>query len=168
MGKRGPAKTPTNLRILRGNPSQKALPKGEPQPDIDPNVPRVPEGLGKIAAAEWRRLAAQLHKVGLLTQVDLRGLEAFCDAYEKMRTASAKLRKDGLTYETVTESGSVMMRKRPEAEIYFSALAAMKSFIGEYGLTPSSRTRFDVAVKKSEEHESDEDFMLRRGRRADR
>ena len=156
---KGRKPTPTRLKVVRGNPGKRALPKGEPKPRKIARVPAAPGHLSRLAANEWRRVAGQLCALGVLTSIDLRSLEAYCDAYSKMRTASAALDEHGVTYLTTTESGSVMIRKRPEVEIFAAMLIQVRAFATEFGLTPSSRTRVGTKAPKDDEHAKDDEFM---------
>ena len=67
---KGPNPTPTAIRILRGNPGRRALPKDEPKPEaarsLDP-----PAWLDDAARAEWIDKAGMLDRLGLLTEADL-------------------------------------------------------------------------------------------------
>jgi phage terminase small subunit len=63
----GKRRKSTHLKLLEGNPSKRALNKAEPR--FDPGV-RCPQWLDKDAKGEWRRLAPQLKRQGLLTKGD--------------------------------------------------------------------------------------------------
>ena len=54
MGRRGPQKKPTALKILEGNPGGKPLPESEPEPIGGVGDP--PVQLTTVAVTEWRRL----------------------------------------------------------------------------------------------------------------
>src|SRR5439155_23962240 len=58
MGSRGPAPTPTALRILRGNPGRRPLPLNEPRAPLGPPPP--PPELSTAALAEGNRLTPTL------------------------------------------------------------------------------------------------------------
>jgi len=160
--KRGAKPVPTKLRVLRGNPGKRSLPAREPQATQPAKVPAVPSHLSRIAAAEWRRIVGELHAIGVLTGLDLRILEAYCDTYAKVRAASIVLDKQGLTYTTTTETGCAMHRKRPEAEVYSTALGHMRAYACELGITPSARTRVQVPAKKDDDAARDDEFFARR------
>jgi phage terminase small subunit len=77
-------RTPTHLQVLRGNPSKRPIrPELEPLQTAEP--PKPPRYLTRLAAAEWRRLAPELHRLGLLTVVDVAPLAAYCQAYARWR-----------------------------------------------------------------------------------
>jgi P27 family predicted phage terminase small subunit len=64
-------------------------------------VPEPPPFLVGYAADEWWRVAPELHRLGLLTLVDVMPLAAYCEAYKRWRTAEELLatmaEKDAVT-----------------------------------------------------------------------
>ena len=59
----GPPPTPTNLKLLRGNPGKRKLNTTEPDPP--PAIPTCPSHLDKVAKREWRRKAESSLRWGL-------------------------------------------------------------------------------------------------------
>ncbi len=134
----GPAPKPTQLKRLAGNPGKRRLNEREPQPQAG----RVtcPRWLPLEAKREWRRVAPELRRLGLLTCVDRLALAGYCMAYARWRQANDVLTDEGLTF--VTPSGYV--QQRPEVAIANKSLAEMKAFAQEFGMTPASRTRISM------------------------
>lgn len=92
MGRRGPAPTPTALRLLRGNPGKRAINHDEPQVERlteDSPLAKCPKWLTGEARALWRRVVPGAIRSGLLTVVDLPTFEAFCQSYARWREAEA-------------------------------------------------------------------------------
>ena len=58
----GPPPTPTNLKLLRGNPGKRKLNANEPDPE--PAIPPCPSHLDKVAKKEWRRISKELLALG--------------------------------------------------------------------------------------------------------
>src|SRR5262245_50731087 len=83
---RGPPPTPASIRTLRGNPGQRRLPV-EPEPVREAECRPPPTFLGEYARAEWSAVAPVLHRLGLLTVVDVTALAAYCAAVAHWRTA---------------------------------------------------------------------------------
>jgi hypothetical protein len=90
----GPPPTPTNLKLLRGNPGKRQLNQREPDPE--PSIPSCPQHLNKVARREWRRVTKQLFALGLVTQLDRSALAAYCDAYSRWAAASIEIQHFGL------------------------------------------------------------------------
>ncbi len=145
MGKRGPAKTPTNLVQLRGNPGHRPINDKEPKFEAPAEVPGPPAFLDRYAKAEWNRVSPLLHKVGLLTEVDIMPLAAYCANYsmfvqaEKAKRIRGKLVLDFGNYEC----------QIPEIGIASTAMKQMVTFAKEFGMTPSART--SVHIDKPED-----------------
>ena len=68
MGKRGPPRKPTALRILEGNRSNRALPKGEMQPRR--GVPPPPAAWPEDKQMQWLETCEELDRCGMLTLID--------------------------------------------------------------------------------------------------
>jgi hypothetical protein len=58
MGARGPAPTPTRLRIIEGNPSRRPLPTDEPH--YAPGIPQRPRGMSEGAKKAWEALVTEM------------------------------------------------------------------------------------------------------------
>src|ERR1035441_10114762 len=91
MGLRGPAKTPTALTVLRGNPGKRALPKDEPQPRAVP--PYCPEHIraDKVALREWKRLLPILTQMRVVSEADYITLGNLCLAYSRSEEHTSEL-----------------------------------------------------------------------------
>ncbi len=122
MGK-GRKKIPTALNILNGNPGKRPINGDEPQPDRTP--PAMPAWLTAEAKREWKRVAPELERLGLLTCVDGTALASYCQSYARYIKAD----KEGRVNEACKH------------------LAFVKAFCVEFGLTPSSRGRMTIPGK---------------------
>jgi P27 family predicted phage terminase small subunit len=148
----GHNRKPTWLKVLQGNPGRRPLHlEGEPQPRVA--LPRCPPQLGDAAKAEWKRIAPQLYKLGLLTLIDRAALTGYCAAYGTFIEAEAALRQAGLD-----EAIERVLRK-----ISCSSLAMMHRYATEFGMTPASRTRVRAAaLPTTGELPADEAFLRQR------
>ena len=131
------AATPTKLRIARGNPQKRPI-RPEPEPAQLEQPPEPPAILNAAGAAEWRRLAPELIRLGVLTVVDLPMFTAFCQIYGRWYEAEEKLKEQSLLA-TPKKGGHVTMNVW--LRIAEAAHKEMRAFAGEFGLTPASRTR---------------------------
>lgn len=154
MGKRGPAKTPSNVVDLRGNPGRRP-PANEPKPA--PIAPSCPYWLDRRAKNEWKRIIALLEPLGLATQVDRAALAGYCQCYSEWVTADAVLQKQGLTF--TTENGYV--QQRPEVAIRQKARGDMLRFAARFGLTPSDRVGLNLPEPKTKD--DFEEYLSRGG-----
>ncbi len=149
MGRRGPTPKPPHLKALEGNPGKRPL--GE---DLRPQplAPTRPAWLLPEAKAEWKRLAPELEPLGLLTPLDRAAFTGYCQSYAHWCRAQRVIKVRGALY--VTAAGR--LRERPDMAIAASSLKLMRAFAIEFGLTPSSRSRFCLPAPTSEE---DDEFM---------
>lgn len=97
----GRPRKPTRLKVIQGNPGKRRLPQGEPKP-VQASL-AAPEWLNAGGVAIWDDYAPKLHKLGLLTELDVEFLAIACQQlviYRRMmkkvgeRTA---VRQDGKT-----------------------------------------------------------------------
>lgn len=142
MGRRGPAKTPSALNALRGNPGHRSVNTEEPKPAAAASIaaPRWLEGDGR---AIWDELAPELHRLGLLTQLDVAALAGACRWWAIYRKADRALRR-GL----VQQTKAVGKTRRPEVGIAKEAFDAALGVFQRFGVTPSERTKLKAPAAK--------------------
>lgn len=136
---------PTAIKELTGNPGKRPLNDEEPEPELA--LPECPKHLGKHARKEWKRVAAELHSLGLLTRIDRAALAGYCQAWERWVAASEQLQKFGAVIKTPT--GYPI--QNPYLAIANTALDQVRKFAVEFGMTPSSRSRVKTGKKKNPE-----------------
>jgi P27 family predicted phage terminase small subunit len=134
MGKRGRKPKPTALKKLEGNPGKRQLNEYEPVPPI--SMLRCPNYLLPEAKKEWRRLAASLIAMGVLTVADAVPFAAYCTAYARWREAEDFITKHGAIY----KDPRGFARPNPYVAIAAHHLREIKSLAAEFGLTPANRT----------------------------
>ncbi len=144
------------MKVLSGNPGKRPINQDEPKPR--PIAPKCPSWLDKEAKREWKRVAPELERLGLLTVVDGAALAAYCQAYARWKQAEELIKREGMT--VTTDSGYMM--PHPAVKIAEKAQQLIKSFCAEFGLTPSSRSRMQVPGVKDEPDEYEE--FRRRGK----
>jgi P27 family predicted phage terminase small subunit len=152
---------PTAVKKLRGNPGKRKLNDKEPSPRSgDPVMPR---GLSKEAAKEWRAIVPELREMGVLTKIDGKALAAYCHSYARWMEAEEEIRRVGIVVQEPIwdqTSGRLMgvkFKKNPAVTISETAMKIMKSFLVEFGMTPSSRSR--VRIEKPTEGDELEEFL---------
>jgi P27 family predicted phage terminase small subunit len=144
----GPKPKPPALKLLQGNPGKRSLPTEHPQPTpVAPSEPkwtRLLPGVAaaqvrKDAAAEWKRVVPVLDNLGLLSAVDASLLTDYCICWARLLECERGLSQQGLTRDS--ERGVI---KNPLTTIATGYRAALKTYVGELGLGPSSRGRLVV------------------------
>lgn len=146
MGARGPKPLPANVHLLRGNASKKSLGAliDEFRPDVE--IPNCPAVLWPEAKKEWRRLAAELQRYGLISKLDRGTLAMCCQEWARWQWAEAKIAeankadpKGEAGMIEVAQSGyrmhSVYLQISVKAEERYEKLKSC------FGLSPADRTR---------------------------
>ena len=130
--------TPTNLKVLRGNPGKRPLNKAEPKAQVV--IPTPPRELPERARKEWRRLAKTLHAAGLITELDRLAFAALVQSYTRWIEAQEGLAKTGM----LIRGKDGIPHLNPLLRVSRDAQAEYTRMLTEFGLTPSSRSRMHV------------------------
>lgn len=141
---------PTKIHILEGGrkKTHRPLPKNEPQPDISEKLPAAPKTLDKNGKKEWRRVGKELHKLGVLTNLDLTAFEGYCSSYSIWLNATENIQKTGMLIKA--PSGYPIVS--PYMSIANKAMIEMRKWLIEFGMTPSSRSRINLPAKEKEDN----------------
>jgi P27 family predicted phage terminase small subunit len=145
---------PTKLKLLRGNPSKRPINKNEPKPP--PLVPNCPSHIRGPARREWKRLVDELAPLGLATTLDRNALAMLCDAFGRWVAASDEVRRSGM----VLRSPQGFPIQSPYCALANKAWQQMQQMLGEFGMTPSSRSR--LTMPQPDEPDEMEQFERRR------
>jgi P27 family predicted phage terminase small subunit len=148
---RGRKPLPENVRQLRGNPGN-AKPINEPKPQ--PKTPTCPSWLPSEAKNEWKRVTAELDRIGMLTLVDRGALATYCEAWALLKQAEEEIARYGMVIYTLDrelrdEDGNVVQllataKTNPAVRVAHSSMQYVRAFAAEFGLTPSSRSRINL------------------------
>lgn len=150
---RGQRPKPTAVQIAEGDPRKigkhKLQEKLESEPQARIGLPRCPSYLKGHARRAWRFWCAELEDMGLNRRPDALMLEGACIAYESAIAAFEAIQKQGrfIPKKARDAAGNwvvVDVKSHPAVAQAKAAWALMKSFCGEFGLSPLSRTRLSV------------------------
>ena len=123
------------MKKLDGNPGKRSLNVDEPKPTV--KQPTCPAHLVGQARTEWYRMVKLLIELRLLTEIDRAALAGYCQAWARWVEAENQIRAEGMTI--TTEKGNII--QSPYVGIANQAMKQMRSFLIEFGMTPSSRSR---------------------------
>jgi len=143
MGKRGPPPQPQHLRLLKGD-ARPSRAKPPIEATIAPELPAPPAFIGGHALDEWHAVAGELHRLGLLSVLDVGPLAAWCCAAGRFRAACEAL-------QALPESERLLVKGEPQplARIVRNVAAEMHRLGAPFGLSgPASRQRLAGVVKK--------------------
>lgn len=135
MGKRGPAPTPTALRLLKGGHPERVN-RREPKPT--PTPIEAPEYLDDDARAIWDRLVPDLVTKAGLSHWDVPALAVLCTAVVHHRRAVELVNSTGILIKPGGGHGGVV--KHPAMQIIRDQAAIIRAYAQEFGLTPSARS----------------------------
>ena len=137
---RGRKPKPTAVKLAEGNPGKRRINGQEPKPAG--SMPDCPEHLSVEAKAEWNRIAVNLNRIGLLTQVDRTTMAAYCQCYGRWVEAEQKLAETP----AILRLPSGYIQQSPWLTISNKQLELMAKYMAELGLTPASRSRLAIQV----------------------
>ncbi|CAI0854032.1 phage terminase small subunit P27 family [Serratia fonticola] len=148
----GPPKTPTHLRLVRGNPSKRAINKNEPKPPT--GVPPTPKHFDKQGKYWFKRMAEELDALGVMSQLDGRALELLVEAYTEYRHHCDTLDREGYTYAVYSEDDGDerkdreirMIKPHPAAMMKADAWKRIRAMLAEFGMTPASRSKVNATA----------------------
>lgn len=134
----GRKRTPTALRVLRGNNHHRPLPPDEPTPETGAEMP---PGLSEEAQAQWPTVSKMLEEAGVLTQMDALALGLYCETYAQWRFATDQV-----------ASRPIVKRKGiPHRSPYFPLVKETQDrllkIMVEFGMTPASRSKVTVSKR---------------------
>src|SRR4051812_10915124 len=145
---RGPKPKPAHLKLLEGNPGKRRVPN-EPRA-VSTAMPVAPEFLTPEARAEWDRVVTQLHPMGVLAEIDVSPLAAYCQAYGRWVIAehviATMAEKDLLTSGLMIKTTNGNAVQNPLVGTSNKAASDMVRYAAEFGLTPVARARLALSV----------------------
>lgn len=144
MGLRGPAKQPSHIRLMRGDPSKEGLPKNEPKPPEDSEPP--PESLDGVALEKWHDTVPKLKSMGVFTQADRGTWERYCIEYSLWRQAAEMVKQYGdiMRFPPKKEGDPPYLQVSPFASQMMKYATSLLKTEMQFGLTPSSRTQVNI------------------------
>lgn len=135
----GPPRTPSHLRLVRGNPSKRPISETEPKPEK--RVPPTPKHFNKQERYWFKVLGERLHALGLISVLDGMALELLVGAYIEWRHHRDVLDREGETYKTVSADGNTLIRPHPQVAMMVDAWKRVCRMQAEFGMTPASRSK---------------------------
>jgi len=139
--------------VVSGNPGKRTINKREPKPKREiPSCPAYLSDAGKVA---WGRLGVLLDRMGVLTEADGMALERLCDCYAELLELRDVLKSKGRTYET--DGG--LIKANPAAAMFADADRRFKSYLMEFGLTPTARSKVQTITDPDDKKDPLDEFF---------
>jgi P27 family predicted phage terminase small subunit len=134
---RGRKPKPQELTVVGGTASRKPTHR-EPRPVR--GAPTCPAHLSPTAKAEWKRLIADLVRLGMMSALDRAVLAAYCQTYGRWVEAERRLAETP----ALIKLPSGYVQQNPWLAVANKQLELMHRLMTEMGLTPVSRSRVNV------------------------
>ena len=140
---------PTRVKKVKGTLENRRLNPNEPQPTI--SKPEAPDFLDHVALKEWNRVVDLLFDLGIMSDLDVAVLAAYCNSYSKVIHAQEQLNKmanesnpGGMLHRSAT--GSIV--QNPLMGIVNVSSRDMCRYAAELGITPASRPKVNSMKPK--------------------
>lgn len=146
MGRRGPAPTPTRIKLLKGETRPVRLNAQEPIPSRD--LPKLPTDMELGAKAVWKRVLHDMGSTGVITAADTDMFRAYCESVAAYQAAGVLLAKSG----PLVRGQKGELVKNPLHQMVRDNRDAIRLFARELGLSPSAR----VGLRIEREHAMDQ------------
>ncbi len=126
---------PTQMKVVQGTFRKDRANHAEPKPKKQ--LPPCPDFLEGRARKEYFRIGRKLERMGVLTEVDDLALIGLCQSWAEYLEATEQASKTGM----LVKSPSGYPILNPYVTLANQALKRVRSFLTEFGMTPSSRSR---------------------------
>lgn len=112
-------------------------------------APKPPDWMGEEALREWDRIVPLLLRAEMIAEVDQMSLAAYCQACAELVECTRVIEQEGrfLTEIVQNAKGDILgerKRAHPALGAQRDALARIKSYLAEFGLTPAARVRMKL------------------------
>lgn len=138
---------PTHLKVLAGNPGRRPLPQNEPKPEN--KIPTCPSYLKGEAKREWNRVTKLLNTLGMISELDRSTLAAYCQTWGDLYELENFL-NDIPVKDRVFRTTSGYFQQIPQVGMVNKLRAELRSYIGEFGFSPSARSRIEIEKPDTE------------------
>lgn len=101
------------------------------------------------AKKEWKRLVEQFKTLGVISNLDLNNLGAYCNAYSSYLEATKELKGQPLTIEYTNKGGATNIIENPLIKIQMKYSDEMRKYSSLLGLTIDSRLKM-ATIKLTE------------------
>ena len=137
---KGRKKIPSKLKEMQGTSVPCRIIDNEMVVDLVSDLPEAPEWLSEIGKEEWNKVSSQLFNIGMLHNVDLRLVEAYCNEISLYIETETMLRNKGRIQAFRNSDGTLKHAQAvPYQKIAKDALNSAMKLATQFGLTPVAR-----------------------------
>ena len=147
----GPKPKPSQMKKLQGTHRADRAAENEPMPAIG-DVPVCPDWHPEDAREMWDAYAPKLHRLGLLTELDVPVFEKMCLCHAWAIEAARDIIKRGTLIDSARNDDDRV--KNPSMQIFRDNTAQFEKLAAAFGMSPADRSRVSAAELPREEKES--------------
>jgi P27 family predicted phage terminase small subunit len=118
-------------------------------------MPSPPSFLDATGKRHWKTYGEELLEMGVLTKADLPAFTAYCVVFSTWLESHKDVKTNG-THRMANNGYPIY---NPNVGFRDKAIAQLKSFWTEFGMTPSSRTGIKVEPRKKDESDELENLI---------
>ena len=138
---RGRKKIPTRIKEIQGTLKPERKLENEMQVSLVNVVPPAPQWLSEIGKEEWEKVCLVLFNKKMLHNIDLRLIEAYCNAISLHIETEQMLRDKGRIQIYKNSDGTLKhMQAVPYQKIANDALDRAIKIATQFGFTPTARS----------------------------
>ena len=134
IGKSGPKKKPTALKVLQGTARHEDNNRNEVKPK--PVIPVYSDAITQKAKHKYNKVAERLEKLGIISELDGDQLSIYCQCWIEWENLTEMIREDGMFVSG--QNGSKV--KNPMLQVRRDICSELRGLAAQFGFTPSSRT----------------------------
>ena len=134
-----------NEKRLQGRTTGKNGREGMTAPENLPAVPEAPERMTDAAKAAWSKLGPELHRRGMLTELDLIPLEVLCTSVGHYLSIQKAI-EDAPDLIVKGSTGQPMVNPLHKELVRYSEV--IRKWAAELGLTPTARDKMGVPLDR--------------------
>ena len=147
MGKRGPPPTPDAVLKLRGS---NRVGRHCEAADAPTGIPDCPDCLVGPAREVWGQFADIADNMKVLTVADGPALAVLCEVWAQWRQTTDTAASEGHTF-VASSAGGETIRRHPASVASADFARLLNRMLGEFGMTPSARTRVQASTDSAKE-----------------
>jgi P27 family predicted phage terminase small subunit len=149
---------PTDVKRGNGNPGGRPLNDSEIESaSISEFEP--PAHLSARAKDAWLRIVEHYSHTKVIQITDEIALESLCEVYADIRELREDIAIEGRTFSSIDRHGATQMKRNPAVAELSDADKRLRSWLIEFGLTPSSRSKFSENGGKKDDDDPLDEFL---------
>ena len=144
---KGRKKIPTKIKEMQGTVEKSRSIENEMAVDLVSDIPTAPGWLSEIGKEEWNKVSSQLYNIGMLHNVDLQLVAAYCNEMSLYIETETMLRNKGRIQAFRNPDGTLKHAQAvPYQKIAKDALNSALKLATQFGLTPVARAAIAAPV----------------------